>query len=140
MTTIEKIKLEVSIDHQFIEDVLVTALEGGSNFWIDSIKINHPGGAKPKNIPTSIWAAQALINGGTIQVYPSGTKEETCSLNTYMEKAMLVNGIKMWAGTNPIDMEIIKTDGIFTIGADNIDADDADTIMQYALFGKLVFG
>jgi len=129
MPTIEKLQLEVSIDHQFIEDILVTALEGGSNFWIDSIKINHHDVKKPRGVPTSIWASQALLADGTIEIF---TDDEHHTLT----KEKLIAGIKAWISSDPKRMEV--HDGVLC--ADNIDADDADTITQYALFGKLVFG
>ena len=135
-TEIVKINIDVELDDQFFEDVLVTAFDGGSNFWVDHIKINHPGGAKPSGIPTSMWAAQALNNGGTIQVYPTETIDETYRL----DKSMFKDGVTLWTKTNPSSMEIINIGGKFTIDPCNIDASDADTILQLALFRKVVFG
>ena len=65
MTT-EKLTLPITVelDDTFFEDIIVTALEGGSNYWIDHITINHPEGQKPRDAPNSVWAGDALNKGG----------------------------------------------------------------------------
>ena len=132
MTTLP-ISIDLELDNQFVEDVIVGALEGGSNYWIDHVKINHPGGANPKDVPVSIWGAHALINGGFIVFY---FDDDIARL----ELGQFIKGVGLWIKTNPSSMEIIKVNGKFTIDTCIIDAGDADNILQYALFEEVVYG
>jgi hypothetical protein len=130
------INYEVELDDQFIEDLIVTAFEGGSNYWVDHVIINHPDGDKPKGEPGSTWAASALNSGGNIVVF---TQEEADSHDfppITMTKEMLVKGVQMWAKEFPERVSI--DNGSIDMG--NTDADDADAIFQYALFDEVVFG
>ncbi len=122
MTTVN---VPVELDDQFFEDMIVTAFEGGCNYWIDHVTINHPEGEKPKGKPVSTWAASALNKGGTMVVF---IQEEESPAT--MTKEMLVSGVQMWLNKHKKPLEAIE----------NYDADDADEVMQYALFKGLVFG
>ena len=134
MTTLT-IQVDFELDNQFFEDILVTALEGGSNYWIGYININHPRGAKPRDIPTSMWAAQAINEGKSVDFHLEGDEKET------LTKGALVNGVSIWATNHPTNMTIVDDgNGHMTIDTANIDASDADAILQYALFGKVVYG
>lgn len=130
------IPITITLDEQFFEDILVTALEGGSNYWISNTQINHPGGARPKDIPSSIWASQALINGGSVIFKTDDNETETLTLGAFQ------NGVPVWADKHPITVTstLFVDNGKVTLDASNLDADDADAILQYALFGKLVYG
>jgi hypothetical protein len=128
---------EVDLDDEFFEDIICTMFEGGSNYWIDKIKINHPDGNKPKDVPNSTWAANALNNGGNIIIYPYGEDEEKITL----VKNMLVEGLDKWAKNYPTHVSIVhENTGKSTIDAGDIDADDADIILQYALFNDVIYG
>ena len=133
MTT-QNINIEVELNDQFFEDILITALEGGSNYWLQSIKVNHPGGPKPKGIPNSIWAAQAINLLSSVECYSDDGEKETLTLGS------LTNAVLLWTQNHPDKVEIYNYNGKHSIDAANIDADDADEILQYALFGTLVYG
>ena len=131
----ETIQIDVKIDDQFFEDIIVTALEGGSNYWIGHVIIKHPDENKPKDTPNSIWAADALNKGGVVKFYPDD-EEKSYSLT----KESLIYGLKHWINNNPSGFELYNKDDYNNIDAGDIDADDADAILQYALFGEVVYG
>lgn len=124
------VRVPVEIDDQFIEDLMVTIIEGGSNYWVDHISINHPDGNKSKTIAGSVWAAGALNKGGEITVFIKEEGDQYDFLPIAICKKMLVQGIQQWLTRHEKPLEAL----------DNYDADDADAIFQYALFQKLVFG
>lgn len=128
---------EVELDDQFFEDLIVTAFEGGSNYWVDHVEINHPNGDKPKGEPGSVWAASALNKGGSVTFF---ILEEGDNFDntppSILTKDMLIKGVQMWAKEFPDHVSI--DDGQIDMG--NTDADDADAIIQFALFDDLVFG
>lgn len=128
--------ITITLEEQFFEDILVSALEGGSNYWIESIKINHPGGQRPKDVPSSLWASQALFNGGSVIFKTDDDETETLTLGAFQ------NGTLLWADKHPITVthNLFVDNGKVTLDPSNLDADVADAILQYALFGKLVYG
>jgi hypothetical protein len=130
------INYEVELDDQFIEDLIVTVFEGGSNYWVDHVKINHPDGDKPKGEPGSTWAASALNSGGNIVVFTKEEGDPDEFPPKVMTKEMLINGVEMWAKEFPERVSIENG----TIDMGNTDAEDADMIFQYALFDEVIFG
>jgi hypothetical protein len=129
---------QVELDDVFFEDIICTMLEGGSNYWIGHIMINHPGGLKPKDIPPSMWAANALNNGGTVIFYIPNEEDESDKIT--LVKNMLVEGLTKWAENYQNHVSIVTERGKCTIDAGDIDADQADIILQYALFNDVIFG
>lgn len=124
------VQVPVELDDQFFEDLLVTIIEGGSNYWVDHITINHPDGDKPKGVPGSVWAASAINKGGSITVFVQHEGDPFDFPPEIVNKKMLVSGVQQWINTSKTPSEALE----------NYDADDADAILQYARFGKLVFG
>jgi hypothetical protein len=129
------IKVLVEVDDEFFDNIVTTMLEGGSNYWIKTIQIHHPDGEKPKGIPLSTWAASALNKGGFVMIQPQD------EIKHYrLEMKDLWNGLHRWIESKPGSVPVVVENGKTTIDAGDIDANDADAILQYALFGILVFG
>ena len=130
------INLKVELDDEFFDDIICTMFEGGSNYWIDFIKIDHPDGKKPQGIPNSTWASGALNKGGSIFISPLEEKEVKYKLT----KQILIAGIQMWVDERPDSICTTHQNKKITIDAGDIDADDADMILQYSIFKEVVFG
>lgn len=125
------ILIEAELTDEFFSDVLTTAFEGGSNYWIDHITITTiPPRTKPKEMPTTEWAGVAINSGGSIRI--TSTEDDTI-----LTKWALAKGVTLWAKQFP--RNILFSDGN-RLDASNIDASDADCILQYAVFEKLIFG
>ena len=122
ITTNEKFELSgigiKEIEHQLIDDIIVTALEGGINYWADRCRILTYGDAKEGDPASTVVA-----KGGTITIREAET-EKIYVLN----RDMVLKGIS----------KFIKEQKDFTDCAD-LDANDADLIVQYALFNEIVF-
>lgn len=130
MTGKVTIQVPVELDDQFFEDLMVTIIEGGSNYWVDHITINHPDGDKPKGMPGSVWAASAINKGGHITVFVQEEGDSHDFPPGNINKEILVSGVQQWINAHRTPSEALE----------NYDADDADAVLQYARFGKLVFG
>ena len=133
MTIIINIKKEISSD--ILENVFVTALEGGSNYWywIDSDSIRKVRELMPdkKNTPLSVGIFKAVIEYQmTIPVYDYETRDVIGALNpisvaTRLEH--LANDANYrWALENELE--------------DNGDANSSDIIFQYLVMGEVVYG
>jgi len=88
-----------------------------------------------RKIPLSRWVANVINAGGTVTV----TEDEESDNEVHnLTKADLIRGIEMWVKNHR--PSFTREDGILTIDGGDIDGDDADSILQYAIFGKLVYG
>lgn len=115
------INLKFEISYWDFEAVIVTAVEGGCNYWmlIDNRKFD-----KPKGMPTSEYMAKLLWEGKTIDIYDV---EEPTELLGKMDRDKIIE--QMYHGNTPDLLE----KGLF-------DALDADLLMQRAVMGEEVFG
>ena len=105
----------MEVTRQNIDDIMVSALEGGINYWCRKAEVvggNYLGE----------YASDQISRGGSLMLYDI---ESSDKWELTLEKFMA--GLKMYVGEGEFD-------------PDQIDGCAADCIVQYALFGKLVFG
>lgn len=122
-------KFTVRVSDEDIDDIVCTALEGGINYWCcDAEVVGEYLGE---------WASDQISRGGTLKLYDIESDDVWT-----LDKAKLLNGISL-AITNGflLEYEWAKFENeIITLDTYQIDAAVADAIIQYALFGKVVFG
>lgn len=129
-------KIERSVSREILENVLVTALEGGSNYWYylteDAVKSIRK--AVPKNedpyLSTAILKA-VLDHHVDIPINDVENEDDVLgylSHKTIMERLQKLSEDKccMWA----LDREI-EGQG---------DGDSSDVVFQYMVMGESVFG
>ena len=108
---------------QMIDDIMVTALEGGINYWCGKVKIKtFPEGIESE----TITATEVLANGGVLILYDAESDDKWLLTRTEFLK-----GLKMHCEANKSDLNEMY---------ENHDDADADAIIQYALFNEIVFG
>lgn len=115
-------EIKVNLTQQDIDDIMVTALEGGINYWCRKAKVvgEYLGEC----------ASEQISRGGTLVLYDA---ESSDKWELTLEK--FLNGVKMYFEQG---CHVQVEDN--AIDAGDIDAGDADCIIQFALFGKEVFG
>jgi hypothetical protein len=130
-----EIKITIKIDRQVIEDVFVTALEGGSNYWYylsdESVFIIRAVVPKSEEYSLSSAMAKAILDHEiSVPIYDVEDEEEMIgeiSLATMEDRLQ-----KMYDdGYHETLKEHINGGG---------DADTADIIMQYLTMGDVVYG
>ena len=116
------ISLDVDLSQQDIDDIMVTALEGGINYWCRRAKVvgEYLGEA----------ASDQISRGGSLILYDA---ESSDKWELTLEK--FLNGVKLYFEQG---CHVQVEDNAIEIG--DIDAGDADCIVQFALFGEVVFG
>ena len=131
-----KFEIEIIVNHVFtpeeINDLIVTALEGGINYWCRKahIKRNTDGfsyfGVTEEDQDKVKYASDAIGYNGTLILYDieSSDKWELTLEN-------VLKGIKLHC----TERHIAPSDLM-----DDYDADDCDAIVQYALFNEVQFG
>lgn len=122
--------VEITTSHKFsdedINDLMVTALEGGINYWCGKARIKE-GSISAEEREKIKYTSDAISVGGVLEL----TDVEDPSEIWELTHEKLLKGIKMHctkANIAPADL------------MDNHDAGDADCIVQYALFDKIEFG
>lgn len=119
MDSMEKIgsySSDVEITRGNIEDIMTTALEGGSNHWVDSLEGEM---GEHRHFST------AIADGMEFTVLIDDYSNHTVTM------AKVVEGLRLYHEKNgkAFDFEFCETD-----------AGDADEVLQFALFGEQVFG
>ena len=125
----KKFNIEVSLNlivtNEDIDDIMCTALEGGINYWCYKAEVVGE--------YLGEYGHEQIARGGTLELYDmedDAVYELTCK--------KLLNGIKLavehgyyndygWYGGTCLD-------------TCNVDACVADTIVQLAIFGEVIYG
>jgi len=116
-----------------ISDLIVGALEGGINYWCGKVILVKDRfdkifkGVKPEDQEKVQYASDLIGLGGELILVDIDEPEERWVLT----KEEVLEGIKMYCEENDITEEELM---------DNYDADSCDQIIQYGLFGEIVFG
>ena len=107
---------------------LTSACEGGSNYWI--LKVTK--GRKPsRETPSDFGIWSWPVDGGSLRVSPipeAGAPKATYTL----DKAAITRGLTAMAAGSP------RHFGNLVGGND--DAETGDVLLQYCLFGEILFG
>ncbi len=115
-------QIEVSLTQQDIDDIMVAALEGGINYWCRKAKVVGE--------YLGEYASEQISRGGSLTLYDA---ESSDKWELTLEK--FLNGVKLYFEQG---CHVQVEDN--SIDAGDIDANDADCIVQFALFEKVVFG
>lgn len=120
-----KAEIEVKLAEEDIDDIMVGALEGGINYWCREAEV-----IEEKRVAD--WGHEQIARGGVLIIHDA---ESSDKWELTLEK--FLNGFKLWL-ENDGDEYGAVSGGV--VDCCNIDASCADSIIQYALFGELVFG
>lgn len=121
-----KAEINVKLKEQDIDDIMVAALEGGINYWCGEAEV-----IEEKRVAE--WGHEQIARGGALVLHDVEDPDQTWELT--LEK--FLNGFKLWIEAGKDEYSVVS-DG--EVDPYNIDAGCADEIVQYALFGELVFG
>lgn len=126
--------IPVDVQYQVIEDWLVTALEGGSNYWyylpfVSVLPMDNAGEPLAIQIAKACWYGDTAIDVYDIDdVQPNGKPLVGAAPIGHISRANLERGCKLYL-----------TDDRGGMG-DDFDADDADVWFQFVVMGEIVYG
>lgn len=107
-----------------IDDIMVTALEGGITYWCDEAEV--VGGYLGK------YASEQISRGGTLRLHDAESSDVWD-----LTRDKFIEGVKLWLEDGACDTGALIGSKIDT---GSIDAECADAIIQFALFGEVTFG
>jgi hypothetical protein len=125
------IKFETELRHNFIEDVFVTALEGGSNYWfyINNYDYEKVRSAYPEESFSIGLYNYVTKDDNSISVY--NVEDESDKLGVLSLKS-IENNIKIFARDYP--------DELYNLNSEEYDAIDADICMQVLVMREVIYG
>ena len=129
-----EITINQKIDRQVLEDIFVTALEGGSNYWYylseEAIKLIRKAVPKSEDPYLSTAILKAIEKGVEVPINDAEDVDEvigTISLKTMNERLQKLADSK-------------NRDALVSHINENGDGDSADIVLQYLAFGEIVYG
>ena len=129
------VNIQAKIEDSVLEDIFVTALEGGSNYWylIKDSEIDKIRKAVPKEVcePFSVAMFKAVMEHG-IEVYIHDI--ESGDILGYINKKDL-----------PYRLERLARDSDYSWALwqeikENGDAESSDIVFQYLVMNEVIFG
>lgn len=117
------IEMDVNLTQQDIDDIMVTALEGGINYWC--------GRAEVVGEMLGNYASEQISRGGSLILHDAESPDKW-----ELTRDMFLKGVELYFK----ESHWITVEDFAFVDLGCMDAPDADCIIQYALFGKLVFG
>jgi len=150
------VSMEFRVPRKMLADILSTAFEGGSNYWLYGAYLTNKEDLRDAELINPIHISDYILYEGILRL----ELQEDCSyisenpaihqyqLNDEGTKYKL-DIVQMMVGYDKwVNMVCKRQDkscatygwDVPPITMDSIDAGDADCILQYALFGELVFG
>lgn len=122
-----EVSFKVRLTQEDIDDIMCAALEGGITYWC----------CKAEVIGEYLgeYASEQIGRGGSLKLYDS---EENEVYELTLEKFM--NGLRMYfvKPTNDDFLEFV--DHGLRIDTCHMDANAADSVIQYAIFGDVIYG
>lgn len=124
---IVKIDMEIKLSTEDIDDIMCSALEGGINYWCDSADVQGEYLAE--------YASEQISRGGQLILHDSEEDK-----NYILTKENFLRGIKMYAEKYQNNSIFDIVDEEIRIDCGKVDTKVADCIIQYALFGDVIYG
>ena len=126
------VTLEIALTQEDIDDIMCGALEGGINYWCNEVKVvgDYLGE----------YGSEQIARGGKLRLHllEPFAKGKTAYYELDLEK--FKKGVGLWA-IKPVGCDCLEQmDGKIIFGPCNADAIVCDAIIQYALFGEVIFG
>lgn len=120
-------EIKAVLTTQDIDDIMVSALEGGvTACWCGEAEV-----VEEKRV--SEWGHEQIARGGVLKMHDIEDLDEVWELT--LEK--FLKGFKLWIENGGDEYGAVQKNGRVDCG--QIDAACADEIVQYALFGEIVF-
>ena len=119
-----KVEIEIKITQEDIDDIMSAALDGGINYWCEKAEVDGD--------YLGEYASEQISRGGNLKLYDS---EDDKVYTLTREK--LLEGIQKYLADPNKPYDIL--DG-HTIDCCIVDDVVADIMIQYAIFGDLIYG
>lgn len=122
-----EVRFKVKLTRENVDDIMCAALEGGITYWCYEAKVDGE--------YLGEYASDQISRGGSLLLY-DGEERKTYKLT--LEK--FLNGLKLYLSRSDTNDFLEFTDHELRIDTCYADAEVADSIVQYAIFGDVIYG
>ncbi len=127
------VDMELILTNEDIDDIMATALEGGVNYWCRKVKVI--GGEY-----FGEYASDQISRDGSLDFYLDEPFDES-GKNVYrLSLKNFETGVKEYVKNSGMCEALMLDKDNLKLDVGSIDSCAADSIIQYALFGVLVYG
>jgi hypothetical protein len=126
-TIVGSVNIQKDLTEGDIETIIVNGFEGGIHYWAGVDNTGELWDNKPDDVALSQWATKLVLEGHGVKLYD--VEEEEDDDNWVLTLDNILEGYRLNFQKRKFDNDI-----------ENGDATTYDCIIQYALFGELVFG
>lgn len=127
-------RIQIEIDESVLEDVFVTAMEGGSNYWgylnRYSVGLIRNAVSREEESCLSLATFKAVLKGVNVPIHDAEDNEEQIGLISLETMADRLTDLATSGNKWALDAHI-NEEG---------DADSADIVFQYLAMGEVVYG
>lgn len=121
-----KVEMEIIISQEDIDDIMCGALEGGISYWCNRAEVVGE--------YLGEYGSEQISRGGTLKLHDR-ENEKIYELT----KEKFLNGVALWT-KNPVGCNCMEQiDGKLRLNTCNVDAVVCDAIIQYAVFGEVIY-
>jgi hypothetical protein len=132
IVTSVRAEVEVTLSQEDIDDIMCGALEGGITYWCCQAEVVGP--------YLGQYAHEQIARDGKLLLHLIEPFDDADTKVYELDLEKFKNGVSAWV-EEPIGCNCLEqTDGKFRFDTGNADAIVCDAIIQYALFGGIVFG
>lgn len=124
-----KVELEVMVTAEDIDDILCGSMEGGSNYWCDRVEVIGDYLGK--------YASEQISRGGKLRFHVDEPFDDEDTEWYEMDQEKFLHGFQEWLNNYPDVSSCLHKN---ELDCGQIDAGMADSIVQYAIFGEVMFG
>lgn len=117
-------EISIPVPVQEVKDILITALEGGSNYWYYLPDVEMAQKEEYKSLPLSVKIINAVIDHG--EVVPVYDVEDENEKLGEISRENIERGLKLYIPGNILD--------------GSADAGEADRLFQLIVMGEVVYG
>ena len=127
-------KIQIELDESVLEDVFVTAIEGGSNYWYflseDAVRLIRKAVPRDEESCLSVATFKAVMKGVNI---PINDVENEDDIIGWISLETMADRLSDLATSGNREHLIAHIEG-------NGDSDSADVVFQYLAMGEVVYG
>ena len=131
--SIVNLNLSVLVTTEDIDDIMVSALEGGIAYWADRAKV-------PEKKRVSEWGHEQIARDGELHIHVVEPFDQDDTEWYILTKEKFMEGLKRWMKVPGAELIPLPHGERLGIDTSQIDGAAADEIIQYALFGEAVYG
>lgn len=122
-------EITARLTQQDVDDIMVSALEGGINYWCRRVVVQGK--------YLGEYASDQISRGGKLKIHVDEPFDEANTEWYELDMEKFAQGFRLWLENGGDRYGAVSNGEVDTC---EIDGEMADLIIQYALFGEVVYG